>query len=271
MLITNLKELQSYREFQTIAGINQVRTAVVNNVAPAGLTQIQTNRFNQKFLNNEWQVVNTPLDRRAIPAHGVNRLIYRPNNRISLIVAYPDEREIYMNRIFRDRKRGMGVGLQAFYYQVALSYLNIQKKYTDVFLRSKGNYEIQKQPFKKVVRPIILKTPNERWNMDLIDMSIGVIHRYILSVVDNFSGFLWTRRLLNRTAQTIVNTLQEIINANYPNGSNGTYPRLLQSDNGGEFSNALMTAFCNNNNIQQILSLSHHPSANGKVERKIEK
>ena len=101
---------------------------------------------------------------------------------------------------------------------------------------SKGNYEIQKQPFKKVVRPIISKTPNERWNMDLIDMSVGVIHRYILSVVDNFSGFLWTRRLLNRTAQTIVDTLQEIINANYPNGSNGTYPRLLQSDNGGEFS-----------------------------------
>ena len=27
-----------------------------------------------------------------------------------------------------------------------------------------------------------------------------------------------------------------------------------------------MTAFCNNNNIQQ--SSSHHPSANGKVERK---
>ena len=29
-----------------------------------------------------------------------------------------------------------------------------------------------------------------------------------------------------------------------------------------------MTAFCNNNNIQQVLSSSHHPSANGKVERK---
>jgi hypothetical protein len=27
-----------------------------------------------------------------------------------------------------------------------------------------------------------------------------------------------------------------------------------------------MTAFCNNKNIQQILSSSHHPSANGKVE-----
>ena len=268
MLITNLKELQSYREFQTIASINQVRTAVINNVAPAGLTQIQTNRFNQKFLNNEWEVVNTPLDRRANPAHGANRLIYRPNNRISLIVAYPDEREMYMNRIFRDRKRGIGIGLQAFYYQVALSYLNIQKKYTDTFLRSKGNYEIQKQPFNKVVKPILSKTPNERWSMDLIDMSVGASRRYILSVVDNFSGFLWTRKILNRTAQIIVNKLQEIVNSNYPNGSNGTYPRLLQSDNGGEFSNALMSAFCNNNNIQQILSLSHHPSANGKVERK---
>jgi hypothetical protein len=53
MLITNLKELQSYREFQTTASINLVRTAVINNIAPAGLTQIQTNRFNEKFLNNE--------------------------------------------------------------------------------------------------------------------------------------------------------------------------------------------------------------------------
>ena len=56
-----------------------MKTAVINNVAPAGLTQIQTNRFNEKFLNNEWQVVNIPLDRRANPAHGVNRLVYKPN------------------------------------------------------------------------------------------------------------------------------------------------------------------------------------------------
>ena len=100
-----------------------MKTAVINNVAPAGLKQIQTNRFNQIFLNNEWQVVNIPLDRPANPAHGLNRLMYRPNNKISLIVSYPDKRNIYMTRIFRDRKRGLGIGLQAFYYQVALSYL----------------------------------------------------------------------------------------------------------------------------------------------------
>jgi hypothetical protein len=83
MLITNLKELQSYREFQTTASTNLVRTAVIKNVAPAGLTPIQTNRFNKKYLNNEWVVVNIPLDRRANPAHGVNRLVYKQNNKIS--------------------------------------------------------------------------------------------------------------------------------------------------------------------------------------------
>jgi hypothetical protein len=80
MLITNLKELQIYREFQTTASINLVRTAAINNVAQAGLTQIQTNIFNDNFLNNEWEVVNIPLNRRANPAHGVNRLVYKPNN-----------------------------------------------------------------------------------------------------------------------------------------------------------------------------------------------
>ena len=121
---------------------------------------------------------------------------------------------------------------------------------------------------KKIVTPIISKIPYERWSMDLIDMSVGNNHTYIFSLVDNFSGFLWTRKLLNRTGQTIINNLDNIVETNYPNISNGTYPRLLQIDNGGECSNALMTAFCNNNNIQQILSSSHHPSANGKVERK---
>ena len=49
-----------------------------------------------------------------------------------------------MTSILKDRQKSLGIGLQAFYYQVALLYLNIQKKYTDFFLRSKGNYEIQK-------------------------------------------------------------------------------------------------------------------------------
>jgi predicted transcriptional regulator len=41
--------------------------------------------------------------------------------------------------------------------------------------------------------------------MDLIDMSVG--------------------KLLNRTAQTIINNLDDVVEKNYVNESNGTYPR----------------------------------------------
>ena len=73
---------------------------------------------------------------------------------------------------------------------------------------------------KKLLDQFISKTPNERWSMYLIDMSVGNNHTYIFSLVDNFSVFLWTRKLLNRTAQTIINNLNNIVETNYPNGSN---------------------------------------------------
>jgi len=105
--------------------------------------------------------------------------------------------------------------------------------------------------------------------MDLIDMSLGNYHIYIvMTVVDNFSGFIWTRRILQRNGATTVNVLQNIINTAPPQGSGGTAPRLLQSDRGGEFANAPMTNFCAANNITQILTKSYSPASNGKVERK---
>ena len=46
-------------------------------------------------------------------------------------------REIYIwQEYLKIEKKGLGIGLKEFYYQVALSYLNIQNKYTDEFLKS---------------------------------------------------------------------------------------------------------------------------------------
>jgi len=267
MLLRNLKELQAYPEFRTTAGIDQVRKAVQTNTVPAGLTPLQTTRFNQKFMNGNFIVNFTPAPQRGVQAHGNDRLKYRVDEH-TFLVAYPDERTIFLERIWRNPRRGYGVGLQAFYLQVAQSHLNIQKKYTDAFLKGKGDYQIQKVPVKKVNRPIISKTSNERWGMDLISMVVGNTNRFIFTVVDNFSGFLWTRRITNRRAQTIVNNLQDIVASAVPRGSGGTYPRLLQCDQGPEFNNQNMFNFCNANNIRLILSKSYSPAANGKIERK---
>ena len=141
-----------------------------------------------------------------------------------------------MARIYNENRRGLGVGLSAFYNQILLTHLNIQKRYTDNFLRSKGNYQIAKTPVRKVVRPITAKVPNERWMMDLIDMRSQIQQRYILTVVDVFSNYLFATIILNKTGQTIVERLQNFHNRTLlQGGSQGVYPRLLQSDQGSEF------------------------------------
>ena len=256
-MIRNLKEINAYVEFRTADGINQVRTAVQTNTLPAGSTQLQSDKFNDRFLSGDFIVENVPPTLQGNQEYGNPRLKYRIDQQNKFLVSYPDERLFYIDRIWRNRKRGLGLGLQAFYLQVAQSHLNIQKKYTDAFLKSKGNYQIQKVPVKKVNKPIISKTSNERWSMDLIDMSLGNTHRYILSVVDNFSGFLWTRRINNRNRFTILNNLQNIIDTSYPRGSSETYPRLIQADKGGEFHNNDLRNFCQNNNITLIFSKSY--------------
>ena len=266
-MIRNPKVIQSYPEWRTNAGINAVKDAVMNNQVPGLLNQEQAERFAEKFLNGEWIVEDVPAND-ITAAHQNPRLVYTPNEDIALVVCHPDEREIIMERIYRDNTRGLGLGLSAFYNQILLSHLNIQKRYTDAFLRSKGNYQIAKTPVRKVVRPITAKVPNERWAMDLIDIRSPNQQRYILTIVDVFSNYLFATIILNKNGQTIVDRLVNFHNRTLiQGGSGGIYPRLLQSDQGTEFKNDVIANFANQHNIKQVFSSSYAPKSNGKVER----
>ena len=269
-MTTELKGINAYPEFRTQAGIDAVRTAVANNAPPAG-TPRQQARFTAKFLNGHWVVANLPPAQAGVAGHGANRLFYRPTPAINLLLAYPDERQVFITRIYDDRTRGYGVGLQAFFSQIALTYTNIQKQYTDAFLKSHGNYQLQKTYHKRIISPIVAQTSNERWGIDLIDMSFGSpanrTNRFILTVVDYFSGYVWARAITNKTALTIRNQLQNIVDTAPPRGSGGTYPSILQSDNGAEFQNNILTTWATANHINHIYTKSYDPTSNGKVER----
>ena len=262
----DLKRINAYPEFRTTAGIDGVRTAVLAGMPPAG-TPNQQARFTAKFLNPSWAVNNAP----APAGHGANRLRYRPDAGINLLVAYPDEKQALMALVYNDNRRGLGVGLQAFYSQVAMSYLNIKKTETDAFLRGQGDYQLAKIPHKQVISPIVAKAPNERWGMDLIDMSFGPLanrtHRYILTVIDYFSGYVWARRLTNKTPVSVRANLSNIITSTFPIGSSNTYPHILQTDSGAEFRNAILNAYATQNQIRHIFTTSYSPESNGKVER----
>jgi transposase InsO family protein len=107
--------------------------------------------------------------------------------------------------------------------------------------------------------------------MDLIDMSFGTLpnrtHSYILTVIDYFSGYVWARTLTNKRDATIRARLNNIINTPYPLGSSNTYPHILQTDNGTEFSNQTLAAYTTQHQIKHIFTTSYTPQSNGKVER----
>ena len=82
----------------------------------------------------------------------------------------------------------------------------------------------------------------------------------ILSVIDVCSGFVVVEPLKNKDMETVVCKLWKIF------VTFGT-PKIVQSDNGAEFANHLMTAFNTILKIDHRFSVVAKPSTNGLVER----
>lgn len=254
-----LKRLNHYPEFRTNAGINSIIHFIVNGVFPAGLNARQTARYNQKFGAGSGFVVR----------HHNQDLFYNPNVNIDLEVVRPNLRQARIQAIYNDIQRGLGNGLNTFYHQIAMSYLNITKALTDDFLRSQGDYKVGIVPHKLVNKPITSKVPNERWGCDLIDMRAyppvgNQNRRYILSVIDYFSGRVFARSLTNNQNNQANPTLSNAMNDICVNEAH-TFPHIIQSD--GEFAVGAFRNWCNLHNIQFIRTTSYTPVSNGKIER----
>ena len=82
---------------------------------------------------------------------------------------------------------------------------------------------------------------------------------WVVDVVDHFSKFMWSYAITNNNAKNILIILKQFI------FSFGT-PEILQSDNGSEYKNELISNFCVENKIKQIFSSPYRPSTNGVVE-----
>ena len=96
----------------------------------------------------------------------------------------------------------------------------------------------------------IIKSIDDTWSSDLLDMNHYGInnkkgYRYILRVIDNFGKFAWTIPLKNKYAQSITDSLTEIIE------SSQRKPNLLERDDGREHVNKIFNEFSSNNNIKR--------------------
>ena len=112
------------------------------------------------------------------------------------------------------------------------------------------------------LRPITATLPGDSWGIDLagpIKTSLKG-NNYLLIMVDIATRFCVLRPIPDKTSMTIVKELVDLF-------SNYGLPRVIQSDNGTEFVNELMTLLAENAGFEHRLISSYHPRANGVSER----
>ena len=85
-------------------------------------------------------------------------------------------------------------------------------------------------------------------------------YKYIIDSIDHFSKFYWGFLIIDKSAETTLKKIKNFIGINKK-------PIILQSDNGLEFKNKLLSDFLKEEGIKQIFSMPHHPQTNGCLER----
>jgi transposase InsO family protein len=124
--------------------------------------------------------------------------------------------------------------------------------------------KITKQPFKTISQTA--KKPFERIHLDLIGPikpESSLKHRFILTIVDNHSGYLAGFPLVHKDDTT--NILIQLLTMEKER--QGYFPSTICSDGGGEFVGSQLVKFLNENNIQRLISEPYHPEHNSRAER----
>jgi transposase InsO family protein len=112
-------------------------------------------------------------------------------------------------------------------------------------------------------RTIDALLPGDHYQIDLATMPLSEDgHRYMFVLVDVFSGFVILRPMKDKKKETIARTLWEVCAVI-------GFPRILQSDNGTEFVNAILKALIQLFGITHRTISAYNPRADGKVERSV--
>ena len=160
------------------------------------------------------------------------KLIYEPKN---LEVIRPSDRKKVLEELY-DEVESAGKGQNNFYRWITTQYLGISKRESQAFLKSKEDYQLTRDPHKTLKKPLLANRPFQFFAMDLVDMNqyLSVRQnkqkRYILSIMDLFSGFTWFEGLKTKEPKEILRAFQEVITT-----CNGNYPVRIASDNGNEW------------------------------------
>ena len=124
-------------------------------------------------------------------------------------------------------------------------------------------FNIAKQGFAPAI-PITAELPFDHIQLDTATSLPPSRESYtvLLVVIDVCTGFVLLRPLVNKSAGAVAITLWYLFN-------DFGFPRVIQSDQGTEFVNAVIRELCRTAHIDQRVITRWHPRADGRVERTI--
>ena len=151
------------------------------------------------------------------------------------------------------------------YDRVRKKYVGISRRRIMTFLKNQESWQLRKaDKIPRVTRPIVVKEPNVHVQADLIDMHQWARYNrgvnFILNAVDLYSKRAWSMNLPNKSAGVVANAFETLY-------QQGMSAKVIQTDNGKEFKNNLVSEVMKRLGIKQIYSKSYSPSTQGAVER----
>jgi len=166
-----------------------------------------------------------------------------------------------LKQLYYDPEQGFISSSKLFVKAHALD-SDITRKDVRDFIDKQYTYQVNRNVKKpKDYNSIISPSVNNNWQIDIIiyDRYEFNKYKYILSVVDVYSRYAWTRALTNHTIPTIIKNLESII------GEAGTAPKNINSDN--EFNKPEMHKFAEKHGITFHYSQPNEINKNAIVER----
>lgn len=178
------------------------------------------------------------------------------------IVVTSKDKEKVMKELYDNIKLGSAKGILSFYKLVSSKYINIKRSDCEDFLKKQTLYQLQRPLTHIVNKPIVATYPNQLYAIDLIDVEIysnfNNRNKYILTIVDVFSGKCYLGKLTKKEAINVANEFERITEM---------YPTYILCDNGKEFQGEFIN-YCKDNDIIIRNTTTYAPQSNGVVESK---
>jgi len=150
-------------------------------------------------------------------------------------------------------------------YEINKKFKSVTKETITSYLNFCESCERKGSTVKKglVVKPIISSEMNSRCQIDLIDMQAQPDgdYKFIFVYQDHLTKFVILRPLRHKSAETVANVLLDIFTL-------FGAPAILQSDNGREFINKIISELCTMwKDLKIVHGKPRHSQSQGSVER----